>query len=225
MKMIAAVFMLLLVYTTANAEESAYVTDRIEVHLRAGKGIKYKILRRLYSGTAVTVLEQDPKSGYSKVRLTDGTEGWILTRYLSEEPSSRQKLQAATEQITQLKAENARIIAELEALKQAKGALTTEASELNRRSSQLEKELKRVRYASAHALEIEEERNRLRERVANQERQIQQLKLKNQTLDREGSQRWFLIGAGVLAGGILLGLILPRLGWRRKRNWDSLSSL
>ncbi len=225
MKIIAAVFVLLFICSTAFALETVYVTDRIEVNLRAGKGIKFKILRRLQSGTPVTVLKHDSQSGYSKVRLDDGTQGWILTRYLSDEPSSQWKLQAANEQIEQLKTENARITKELEALKQTKGTLASETAELTQRSVQLENELKRIRHASAHAIEIETERNHLRERVANQERQIQQLKLENKTLSRESSQRWFLIGAAVLMGGILLGLILPRLGWRRKHGWDSLSSL
>jgi len=224
MKIIATLFLLLLT-CTAHADKTAYVTDRIEVNLRAGKGIQYKILRRLRSGASVTVLEQDSRSGYSKIRLHDGTTGWILTRYLSAEPSARKKLEAATGQIERLKSENAQLKQALETLKQAKGSLTSETAELTERNTRLENELKHIRHAATHAIEIEAERNRLRERVAEQERQIQRLELENKTLNRENSQRWFLIGAAVLAGGILLGLILPRLGWRRKRGWDSLSSL
>ncbi len=225
MKIMVTLFLLLLTCAAAYADKTAYVTDRIEVNLRAGKGIKYKILRRLESGAAVTILEQDSRSGYSKIRLHDGTTGWILTRYLSNEPGSREKLRAATGQIERLKSENTRLERELEALKQAKGSLASETAELTERNTRLENELKHIRHAAAHAIEIEAERNRLRERVAEQERQIQRLELENKTLNRENSQRWFLIGAAVLAGGILLGLILPRLGWRRKRGWDSLSSL
>ncbi len=225
MRIIVAACMLFLVCPWVVAEEPAYVTDRIEVHIRSGKGLNYKILRRLRSGAPVTVLEKDSQSGYSKVRLRDGTEGWILTRYLSGEPSSRWKLKLANSKLEQLKAENVQIREELDALKQAKGALSTEKGDLSQKNAQLEAEVERIRHAATHALEIEEERNRLRERVANLERQLQHLKLENQALSHEGSQRWFLIGASVLAGGIFLGLILPRLGWRRKRSWNSLSSL
>ncbi len=209
----------------ANAEEPAYVTDRLEVYLRTGKGIKYKIIRRIRSGTPLTVLAKDPKSGYARVRLSDGTEGWILTRYLSPEPSARWQLKQAEEKLQQLTRENARLKQELEDLKSQQGSLATEKQHLTQRSSQLEAELQQIRHASAHALEIQEERNRLRGRVAELERRLQQLQLENQALSRDQSQRWFLIGAGVLTGGILIGLLLPRLSWRRRRSWDSLNSL
>jgi len=225
MRTFAAAFLLLQISAWTWADEPAYVTDRIEVHVRAGKGIHYKILRQLRSGAPVTVLEHDSKSGYSKVRLRDGTEGWILTRYLSKEPSSRWKLKVANAELEKIKAENARIKQELEALKKAQGQLSSEKLQLNQRSEALESEMQRIRHAAAHALEIEDERNRLRERVATLERDLEHLKLENQALSHEGSKRWFLIGAGVLAGGIVLGLLLPRLGWRRKRSWNSLSSL
>ncbi len=222
------IFLLLLVSFVipwAEAEESAYVTDRLEVYLRAGKGIKYKILRQVRSGTPLTVLAKDPKSGYSRVRLRDGTEGWILTRYLSPEPSARWQLKQAREKLERLSRENARLKEELETLKSQQGSLTTEKQNLTRRSAQLEAELQQIRHAAAHAMEIQEERNRLRGRVAELERRLHQLQLENQALSHDRSQRWFLIGAGVLAGGILAGLLLPRLTWRRRRGWDSLNSL
>ncbi|BCX89005.1 SH3 domain protein [Methylomarinovum tepidoasis] len=207
------------------AAETAYVTDRVEVLVRTGKGTQYKILRRLPSGYPVTVLERDRNSGYSRIRLRDGTEGWILTRYLSDQPSARQQLAQVQAALERLRQENAALKKELAELKSQQGSLSSERAQLAQRSAQLEAELQRIRNAAAHALEIQDERNRLRERVADLERQLKQLQLENQALSRENSQRWFLIGAGVLGGGILLGLILPRLGWRRKRGWDSLSSL
>ncbi len=222
------IFLLLLVSLAlpwAEAEEPAYVTDRLEVYLRTGKGIKYKILRQVRSGTPLTVLAKDPKSGYSRVRLRDGTEGWILTRYLSSEPSARWQLKQAQEKLERLSRENARLKEELDALKSQQGSLTTEKENLIRRSAQLETELQQIRHAAAHALEIQEERNHLRGRVAELERRVHQLQLENQALTHDRSQRWFLIGAGVLAGGILAGLLLPRLTWRRRRGWDSLNSL
>jgi SH3 domain protein len=51
---------------------------------------------------------------------------------------------------------------------------------------------------------------------------MQTVSHEKQTLEESTSQDWFLIGAGVLLGGIILGLILPRISWRRKTSsWDS----
>jgi SH3 domain protein len=52
--------------------------------------------------------------------------------------------------------------------------------------------------------------------VEDQQQEIRELK-------NSAVQRWFLIGAGVLLGGIVLGLILPHLRMRkRKDSWGSL---
>nr|BAL53720.1 hypothetical conserved protein [uncultured Gammaproteobacteria bacterium] len=205
----------------ALAEESNFVTNTKEVHLRAGKGTEYKILRLLPSGTPLTLLEHDSQSGYSKVRLRDGTVGWVLTRHISDERSCRIQLQNLTEKVQQLSEENTRLTQELGALKSQQAALSTEKTALSDRAAQLTAELNRIRAVSANALAIENERNQLRERVIELEREIGQLKLENQTLNQEQSQRWFLIGASVLGGGILVGLILPRLSWRRRQSWSS----
>ncbi len=203
------------------AETSSYVTNAQEVHLRAGKGTEYKILRLLPRGTPLTLLEHDPQSGYSKVKLRDGTVGWVLTRHLSDERSCRLQLEAANEKLQQQSQENARLVQELEALKGQQAVLGAEKSSLSERAAQLTAEINRLRSVSANALAIEAERNKLRERVVELERELSQLKLENQTLSQEQSQRWFLIGASVLGAGILAGLLLPRLSWRRQRSWSS----
>ncbi len=219
---VRVVLLLLLSLPPAMAEEPTYVTNTKEVLLRAGKGLEYKILRLLPSGTPLTLLEHDPKSGYSKVQLRDGTVGWVLTRHISDERSCRIQLQTANEKLQQLAQENARLNQELQALQTQQAALGTEKSTLAERVAHLSAELNRIRTVSANALALEAERNQLRERVIELERQLHQLKLENQTLNQEQSQRWFLIGAGVLGGGILVGLILPRLTWRRRHHWSSL---
>lgn len=215
-------FSLLLVFPLlAVGETDRYVTNTKEVHLRAGKGTEYKILRLLPNGTPLSLLEHDSKSGYSRVQLRDGTVGWVLTRHLSDERSCRIQLQAFSDKLQHLTEENTRLTQELETLKSQQNALSTEKNTLTERATQLTAELQRIRSVSANALAIENERNQLRERVIELERQLNRLKLENQTLNSEQSQRWFLIGAGVLGGGILLGLILPRLGRRRRHSWSS----
>ena len=70
--------------------QSAWVSDQFEITLRTGPSTTNAIERMLSSGTELVVLEQDDESGYSHVRTTGGTEGWVLTRYLMDEPSARE---------------------------------------------------------------------------------------------------------------------------------------
>ena len=68
---------------------------------------------------------------------------------------------------------------------------------------------------------MKNERDDFQERVVNAERDLQQFKLENQSLKDTASQDWFLYGGLLSLFGVILGFILPKLGWRRKNNWDS----
>ena len=73
----------------------------------------------------------------------------------------------------------------------------------------------------ASSSQLRNERDELQERVVNVERDLQQYKLENQALKDTASQDWFLYGGILALFGVLLGFILPKLGWRRKSSWDS----
>jgi SH3 domain protein len=79
-----------------------------------------------------------------------------------------------------------------------------------------------IRQAAGDAPRILRERGELRQTVADLTRQVAELEQINRELDHSNNQRWFLIGGGVIIGGILLGFFLPqvRLG-RRSRTFDS----
>ena len=72
---LASLFLIMI----GNAQaESRYVSDKLEITLRSGKGNSYSITRMLSSGTQVEVLEVDKSKGYSKIRTKSGKEGWRL---------------------------------------------------------------------------------------------------------------------------------------------------
>ena len=80
-----------------------------------------------------------------------------------------------------------------------------------------------MKHTSANALRIGRERDELRKSVATLTREVEDLKQQNRDLSNRKTQNWFLIGAGVIIVGILLGLILPHLRFqRRKSSWGSL---
>lgn len=188
-----------------------YVTDKLEVQMRAGQGTQHKIVKLLASGMALTLLDENRKTGYSLVKLDSGEQGWVLTRYLSLEPPARGLLDGAQEEIRKLKAE-------LVALRG--GQESADPSSQRAEIERLNTELIAIRQASANALQIQQERDRLQERVIDLERDLETVRREKSALDGD-SQDWFLIGAGVLFAGILLGILLPRLNWRKRSHWDS----
>ncbi len=214
--------LLILAACHVHAAKTVYVTDKLEVMLRSGQGTQHKILSSLESGTPLTILKNDSGAGWTYVRTGDNKTGWVLTRYLSDIPIARAQLATAITELENLRQESKQVKEERNALKADHQNKSTETDALNREKDQLIQEVASIRQASSNAVQILEERNQLQERVVVLENELQKVKRENKAFDDRIAQDWFLIGAGVLLGGIILGLILPKLSWRRKsRSWDS----
>ena len=99
---------LVLSATTVSAEP-AWVSDQFEITLRSGPSTSNAIQLMVDSGTRLEVLERDAESGYSRVQTQGGTEGWVLTRYLMNEPSAREQLQTLTGQLTSANTRGSRL--------------------------------------------------------------------------------------------------------------------
>lgn len=203
--------------------ETRYVTDRLEVTLRAGESTRYKILRMLPTGTSVEVLAVNKSTSYARVRIQDGTVGFVLVQELQSEPAARDRLAQLEERLAALNQRPDAVVRELASLQEAHGELRGRFLALEREKQQREEELARIRHASANVLDLTSDRERLRVQVAELTRVRADLEQENRDLKNQTNQAWFLIGAGVLGLGLLLGLTLPhlRLG-HRKQPWGRL---
>jgi SH3 domain protein len=215
---------LLLAWLATDAgAETRYVTDQFKITLRSGESTGHSILRMLPSGTPVELLGSNPDTGYSRVRTADGKTGFVLTRQLMDQRSARERLARAEQRLHELQDEPERLSARLAALQEEHQQLKKSYEALQQVKGQLEQELVAIRRTSANAVRISEERDQLRQRLATLTREIEELKQQNLDLTNDSTQRWFLIGAGVLVAGILLGLVLPHLRFqRRKSSWGTL---
>lgn len=203
--------------------ETRYVTDQLEIALRRGESERHKIVRMLPSGAAVQLVKSSESSGYSKVRTADGTLGYVLTRELVPEPVARDRIATLEARLAELQQAPDKLAAQLNELKSEHGARESAHEELQKERNRLEQELATIKHASADVVRITEERAELRKGVADLTRQVAVLQQENNDLKNQTSQRWFLIGAGVVAGGVLIGLVLPRLRFRRRKSsWGSL---
>jgi len=75
----------IVLFSTVVQAETMYVGDIIKITVRTGPGINHKIVAMINSGARVEVLK--PEDEWSLVRITNGKEGWVLSRFLkSKEP-------------------------------------------------------------------------------------------------------------------------------------------
>jgi len=203
--------------------ETRYVTDQYDFNLRSGESTRYKILRTLSSGTPLEVLGINTDSGYAKVRTSDGLTGYMLVRYLQQEPGARAQLEGMQQRLTELQQTPDKLATRLGELQREHEALKQKNAALISEKEQVERALAEIRHASANVMRINQERKQLQDQVATLVMQVDGLEQRNLELTNRNKQDWFLIGAGVVVAGILIGLILPNLRLKRRRStWGSL---
>ncbi|BBL76338.1 TIGR04211 family SH3 domain-containing protein [Methylomagnum ishizawai] len=205
----------------APAPKKGYITDKLEVQMRAGQTLQHKVLKMIPSGTPVTIMGDNYDTGYSLVKLENGEDGWVLTRYLTTEPLIRSQLDEARRKLMAVQDDNRRLKEELVAVQSGKEGLDHVGRQHRAEIERLNTELIAIRQASANAVQIQDERDRLQQYVIELERDVETLRREKTALESDYRQGWFMIGAGVLFAGMLLGVVLPKLSWRKKASWDS----
>ena len=200
--------------------KTLYVSDQLETYMRSGKGTQYKIIRTLPSGTALEILETS--DGYTRARAPSGTVGWVLSRALMAGRSARERLAETEQRLAQLEVENGKLTTAIDKLRSQKGSIDHEFSKINRSNKKLSQQLEDIKRTASSALAIDAENKEFKTRIVAYERQLQTLQQENEQLKSRTARDWFMVGAGVVLLGIIIGLIIPRIRWRKKSSWDSL---
>jgi SH3 domain protein len=215
----ALVLACLLLGAGAGHAQTRYVTDSVPVELRRGPSTEFLILRSLLPGERVDLLEQTGE-GYSRVRVADqGTEGWILTRFLTDDPIARDKLVVAERGLAGARSRVAELEEQVATLSNQLQTTRTELQQIQATHGEVSAELADIRTASANVVEIRDQNESLRQRLNDREQDVDRLTMENAALGSRNSQNWFIVGAGVLFGGIVIGLIAPSLRRRRRSDW------
>jgi SH3 domain protein len=201
--------------------ETRYVTDKFEITLRSGPSGSHSIQRMVKSGTTLEELERDPDNGYSKVRTTGGTEGWVLSRYLMGEPAARAQLESLSSELTNTTTKGNNIRSQVDAIKHQLDNAAKRVAMLERENKKLGNELTEIKQVAANTLAINSQNKELRQRLTKVESQKNTLLQENYVLSTRKERDWFVAGALVLSAGVIIGLILTRIRWRKRSRYDS----
>jgi len=214
-------FGLLIIFpATQVVAEPMWVSDQFEVMLRTGPSTSNAIERVLPSGTALELVERDDEAGYALVRTAAGTEGWVLTRYLMDEPSAREQLEALTSRLTSASAQGSSLTSQLDAVQGEYDSASRQIAALENEKRRLEEELADIKRTAANVLAINNQNKELRDQLASAEIQAATLEQQNRELTGQTTRYWFMTGALVLVVGMILGIWLPRIRWQRKSRYD-----
>lgn len=187
---------LLLATSLPTLAQTQYVTENLSTYLRKGAGDNFKISGTIQAGEKVTVLER--RERYSLIRDAKNREAWILNSELTTSPSSKEMTPQLQQQVQELTLKLNRIDSDWQ----------QRTAEMQRRTQQ-----------------ADQQSSELLEQNAQLKRELDILKNKNRDLEaiqdaesREIMIQYFIYGGTVLGAGLLLGLILPFLMPRRRRN-------
>lgn len=198
----------LLAAETAPAD-TVYISDALTVPLRSGPSNAYRILHRgLPSGTQMHVLSRDEESGFTQIRTSRGTEGWIPTQYLVDQPIARERLLIANREIESLNALVKKRDTQLGSLNREKGQAQESSTRLQRQLTTMEKELADIKQISAGAIDEHATNQRLVELNERLRNELASVALERNAAQDNAQQRWLLIGAGLLLLGLVLGVVI-----------------
>jgi SH3 domain protein len=198
---------LCLAFTTIAAQAATvYISDALTVPLRRGPSNSHKIIHAgLPSGMALEVIAEDKAAGFTHVRTPNGTDGWVPSQYLVDQPVAKDRLTAATRRTQTLEAE---VKSLRENLQQARGTRTEAErsnSQLSKQTEQLQAELTEIRRVSATSIAHYEENKQLKTLTTELQTQNTQLTERVRQLERNVMVRQLLIGGGLVLLGLVLG--------------------
>ena len=208
-------------YSTVSANKTFYIRDYMYVPLRSGESSAYRIIHKgLKSGTAITLVKQNPKSGYSLIRTKDGTEGWLPTQYLMEDVTAAHKLTSAEKRIRLLETNLGPAGERLLTLEKRNGELETQLSDAQKQLSELQSAHNALKNLSSNAIKMEEAYQQQLVALQNNQIKIDTLTIENGHLKKEVRNNSFLFGAFVLFSGMMITLILQWFFNRRRKRSD-----
>ncbi|WP_320826227.1 TIGR04211 family SH3 domain-containing protein [Reinekea sp.] len=201
--------------------ETMWLSDMLWVNVRSGPSDANRILKTVQSGTRMDILEKPEDSDYYRIRTENGLEGWIPSRYLTPEPTGfiqAALVQTEKEQLQQLY--NV-LDKKYSALLADKGDVNGELETLRADNIQLTLELNRITSISGGAIDLDVQYQKLAEENARLKNGLDVAQAQNQSLTEYNDNKMLYAGGILIAIGIFLGFILPRLsGKRRKDGWS-----
>jgi SH3 domain protein len=212
--LVAALFTALIGGPAAAA--TMYVTDILRLAVRSGPGYGHDTVTTLVSGQKMEVL--DTQADWVRVRLPDGTEGWVQEKYLTAEMTDNLRLaalqkahQALGERAAALEEENRTIKAELKTLR-------AELQEQTQKAEELGRSYEALRTESADYLKLKTRFEQTAAMLAEQTAKADRLEQELGSIESRNTIRWFLAGAGVLLLGLIIGFSAKR---QRRRTFLS----
>lgn len=211
-------YFFIFILSFAAQAKTQYVSDHLVITVRTGQGAQFQIIKTLESGDHVKVLEITD-TGYTRIKIGDDTEGWVRTQYLADEPVASEKLMQVETKLIKTRTTLKRIKENFATLSKEHKILSQEQATLSSDKKQLDTELTRLNTIAKKPIILDKQNRKLQQENVTLEKDLQRLNQENNSLKDRSQREWFIVGALVLFGGIILGLLIPKLHGRKRSSW------
>ena len=198
----------LVFFVVTGFAESMYISDKLKVTVRRGPSTEYKILDIAESGERVEILETGEE--WTLVRLDNGKEGYVTTRYLVANPTHAirlEQLQAKHKTVTQ---QAAALLEENTSLREENKKLKSTLSGTEKSLKNLDSDYQELKAGSAEFLALKTKYKQVNEQLTEQTKRAEQLDKELSKVELNQYIKWFLAGSGVLLVGFIIGFSAKR---------------
>lgn len=181
--------------------ETRYVSDDVFIYMHSGPSQDYRIIGTVNVGTTVQTLQYNEKTKFTQVKTSSGRTGWVKEKELQTTLPAKSMLPTVQKELEEVKAKLQNIEQENSKAVEQKVLSIADKDDLIGR--------------------LESEKATLQESIADLEARNLQLDLLQDTKDERVKMEWMLYGGSVLFFGLLIGLFIPFLPRRKKKqnNW------
>ena len=199
---------LLLLSTAVLAETKHYINDSMKITMRTGPATDRKIIALLSVGQEVEVLKAENE--WTLVRLLNGKEGWVISRFITDQTPESIQLEALRKNHSALQTKAASLMEENKALKEENKTLGMNLNTSETKQQSLSKSYETLKKESKQFLDLQAKYKESTSKLAEQTQKAEKFEDELTKLLWNKNIKWFLSGAGVLILGFIIGFSTKR---------------
>jgi SH3 domain protein len=188
--------------------ETKYINDKMKITLRTGPANDRKIIALLSISQKVEVLK--PGAEWTQVRLGNGKEGWVVSRFLTNKIPSSIQLELLKNKHQAVLAQDALLLEENKTLKAENKAFGNELTVTKKRLQAVNTSYKTLKTSSAEFLDLQSKYKKMSAQLGKQTQKANKYEEDLTKLLWNKNIKWFLSGAGVLILGFIIGFSTKR---------------
>jgi len=191
-------FFLCLLFSSTSFAATQYVSDNLSIYMHSGPSLQYRIIGTIEVGTTINTLQYNSETKFMQVKSPTGKVGWVKSDEIQKQPPAKsllpeiqKKYQESQDKLKTINDQNQQAMSDTEQAIIDKDSLIAQ---------------------------LDSEKRALRDTIADLEERNMELDLLQDTKDERIKMEWLMYGGSVLLFGLLVGLIIPFLPRRKKRN-------